>query len=51
MITVIGSCNVDYITYSKKLAVPGETSYGYKMLITGGGKGANQAAAVSRLGA
>ena len=51
MITMIGGCNIDYITYGKRLPRSGETIYGDKMLITGGGKGANQIAAAARLGA
>ncbi len=51
MITAIGSSNIDYVTYNKKLPVPGETVYGDSVKITAGGKGANQIAAASRLGA
>jgi ribokinase len=51
MITMVGSCNVDYLTYCNRLPVHGETHYGDDMFITAGGKGANQIAAVARLGA
>lgn len=51
MITVVGSNTVDYFSYSKRLPKPGETFYGDEMMITAGGKGANQAAAAARLGA
>ena len=51
MITVVGSNTVDYFSYSKRLPMPGETFYGDEMMITSGGKGANQAAAAARLGA
>ena len=51
MITVVGSVNVDIISYAEKLPVPGETVIGYDFQTTVGGKGANQAAAAARLGA
>lgn len=51
MITIVGSSNVDFIIYNKRLPAPGETVYGKEMIVTAGGKGANQAAAAARLGA
>jgi len=51
MITVVGSNTVDYFSYAKRLPLPGETLFGDQMLISAGGKGANQAAAAARLGA
>ncbi len=51
MIAAIGSINVDYIIHNKRLPVPGETLYGKSVTIMAGGKGANQIAAASRLGA
>jgi ribokinase len=51
MITVLGSSNIDLIAYCDYLPVHGETVYGYYFIVVPGGKGANQAAAVARLGA
>ena len=51
MITEIGSTTVDYIIHNKRMPVPGETMYGDSLTIMAGGKGANQIAAASRLGA
>jgi ribokinase len=50
MIAGVGSINVDYIIHVEHLPVPGETKYGKKETIMAGGKGANQIAAVARLG-
>lgn len=50
MITVVGSSNIDFISYSDNLPKPGETVSGYEFKVTAGGKGANQAAAAARLG-
>jgi ribokinase len=49
-VAVFGSINMDVIAYLDRLPKPGETLHGsgYKMGL--GGKGANQAAAVSKLG-
>lgn len=49
-IVVIGSCNTDMVIKSEKLPVPGETVLGGKFFLSPGGKGANQAVAISRLG-
>lgn len=51
MITVVGSNTVDYFSYSERLPLPGETLFGNEMMISAGGKGANQAAAAAKLGA
>jgi ribokinase len=48
---VIGSCNVDLIVRCRRLARPGETVMGDDVMRLPGGKGANQAAALARLGA
>ncbi len=49
-IAVFGSINIDLTTYSERLPRPGETLHGTGYRIGLGGKGCNQAAAVSRLG-
>lgn len=49
-IVVIGSCNTDMVIKSERLPVPGETVLGGKFFMNPGGKGANQAVAVARLG-
>ncbi|WP_133903397.1 ribokinase [Actinophytocola oryzae] len=49
-ITVIGSCNVDFVVPVAELPGPGETVLGRDHLKTPGGKGANQAVAAARLG-
>lgn len=48
---VVGSCNVDHVVRCRELPRPGETVLGDDVLRLPGGKGANQAAAASRLGA
>lgn len=50
-VVVIGSINVDVVTYSQRMPAPGESMKGdtYGMVL--GGKGCNQAAAAARLGA
>ena len=50
-IAVLGSINVDVTAYSDRLPRPGETIHGQSYLLGLGGKGANQAAAVAKLGA
>lgn len=50
VITVIGSSNTDMVIQSSKLPAPGETIIGGKFLMNPGGKGANQAVAVARMG-
>ncbi len=49
-ITVIGSINTDLIILSDKIPVIGETVIGNEFHMMGGGKGANQAIAIKRLG-
>ena len=49
-ITVIGSTNTDMVIKSPGLPRPGETILGGTFFMTQGGKGANQAVAVARLG-
>ncbi len=49
-IVVVGSSNTDMVVKSDRLPVPGETVLGADFLMNPGGKGANQAVAVSRLG-
>ena len=48
-IIVLGSINTDISIKGKRLPKPGETIYAEKISYTGGGKGANQAIAASRL--
>ena len=50
-IAIVGSCNVDHITYTTRFPVAGETLNGH-LYVTGlGGKGANQCVAARKLGA
>ena len=49
-ITVIGSSNTDLVVKAPKLPAPGETVLGNEFVIAPGGKGANQAVAIARLG-
>lgn len=49
-IVVIGSCNTDMVIKVDHLPKPGETILGYDFMTNQGGKGANQAVAVARLG-
>ena len=48
-IVVIGSANVDLVTYTDQFPRPGETIFGRAFSLGFGGKGANQAVA-ARLG-
>lgn len=50
-IIVVGSLNMDLIVRAPHLPAPGETVLGSAFTTAGGGKGANQAVAASRLGA
>lgn len=50
MITVIGSINMDFVVESEILPKKGETIFGKTFSTSPGGKGANQAVAISRLG-
>ncbi|HQB27448.1 MAG TPA: ribokinase [Paludibacter sp.] len=49
-IVVIGSCNTDMVVKTNRLPIPGETVLGGAFMINPGGKGANQAVAIARLG-
>ena len=48
---VVGSCNADLTVYTEKVPVNGETVSGTRLVIGPGGKGSNQATALSRAGA
>ena len=50
-VLVVGSANVDYTVSLSRLPQPGETVTGGTLLVSHGGKGANQALAARRLGA
>lgn len=49
-IKVIGSSNVDMVVRTSHLPAPGETILGGEFFMNQGGKGANQAVAIKRLG-
>jgi ribokinase len=49
-IIVIGSSNVDMVVRTSRLPAPGETVLGGEFFMNQGGKGANQAVAIKRLG-
>ncbi len=51
MITVVGSCDVDYICLTERLPEQGELLFGGKFFKSPGGKGANQSIAAARCGA
>jgi ribokinase len=51
VITVIGSLNMDLVTYVARLPQSGETIIGKEFRQIPGGKGANQADAIAKLGA
>jgi ribokinase len=50
-IAVVGSCNVDLVTFMDRFPRPGETMFGSRFDLGFGGKGANQAAAARLCGA
>jgi ribokinase len=50
-IVVVGSANVDLVTFNDAFPRPGETIFGKKFDLGFGGKGANQAVAACRCGA
>lgn len=49
-IVIIGSSNTDMVIKAERIPQPGETILGGKFFMNPGGKGANQAVTVSRLG-
>jgi ribokinase len=49
-VVVVGSMNVDLVARAERIPMPGETVPGTRFAIHSGGKGANQAVAVARLG-
>jgi ribokinase len=49
-VIVLGSVNMDLVVHTPRLPDPGETLMGSRFLTTPGGKGANQAVALARLG-
>ncbi|MBE9180284.1 ribokinase [Oculatella sp. LEGE 06141] len=49
-VVVFGSINMDLVARTPKLPTPGETLLGYSFATVPGGKGANQAVAIARLG-
>jgi ribokinase len=49
-ITIVGSLNMDFVVQVEKLPQPGETVMGFGFSTLPGGKGANQACAVGKLG-
>ena len=49
-VLVVGSINLDLVSVGKRIPAPGETIRGDKFQTFHGGKGANQAVAVARLG-
>lgn len=50
-IAVVGSANIDLVTYTDQFPKPGETIFGKKFDLGFGGKGANQAVAAKLCGA
>ncbi len=50
-IIVVGSINTDMVIHTTRLPRPGETVLGGQFMMNAGGKGANQAVTVHRLGA
>lgn len=50
MVIVFGSLNMDLVTRTPRLPEAGETLIGAQFYMAGGGKGANQAVAVAKLG-
>ena len=48
---VVGSINIDLVACANRLPAPGETILGSSFDVFNGGKGANQAVAVAKLGA
>lgn len=49
-LVVVGSINMDLVSVTERAPLPGETVFGSDFQMFSGGKGANQAVAVARLG-
>ena len=49
-IAVVGSLNMDLVTRTPRIPIPGETIIGHEFFTAPGGKGSNQAVAAARLG-
>ena len=49
-IIVVGSMNMDFVFSVDRYPQPGETLIGNEFVVTPGGKGANQAATIGKLG-
>ncbi|CAH0563562.1 unnamed protein product [Brassicogethes aeneus] len=49
-IVVVGSCMIDFVSYTSRLPKVGETIHGSKFVTNFGGKGANQCVAAAKLG-
>lgn len=49
-VLVVGSLNIDIVTYLERMPLPGETVLGDRLEIFSGGKGLNQAVAAARSG-
>jgi len=49
-ILVVGSLNMDFVINTNKMPLPGETVLGNEFSMTPGGKGANQAYAIGKIG-
>lgn len=49
-ILVVGSINMDLVVRTQRMPQPGQTVLGYNFITSPGGKGANQAVGVARLG-
>src|SRR5579864_9593274 len=49
-IVVVGSINMDLVAHTRQIPDPGQTVIGTGFETTPGGKGANQAVAIARLG-
>ena len=50
-VVVVGSANVDFVVQTPHIPRPGETVLGHNFVMAMGGKGANQAVGMARLGA
>ena len=50
-VVVVGSANVDFVVQTPHIPRPGETVLGHDFVMAMGGKGANQAVGMARLGA